>query len=853
MIGAILRFLGFLFSWATIGLVVFGVVLGAVFYMYSRDLPNHAQLANYEPKTLSRVYSGQGNLMDEFAKERRIFTPIDEIPDIVKNAFISAEDKNFYNHQGFDLQGIVKAGVEFGMDRIQGGDKRARGASTIAQQVAKNFLLSGERTADRKIKEIILSTRLVSSLSRDKVLEIYLNEIFLGQNAYGVTEAAGKYFGKRLEELSPGEAAYLASLPKSPSNRHPVRHRDTAIFWRNFVLKEMAENGYIDTELAQQQSDEPLRSVQGGDFRSLQSRLPARTYFTDEIRRQLTKSLGDDYLFTGGLSVRATVDPELQEAAANALRNGLKNFDKSQGLYHGPSAKIPSEELVDETSWRLALRSVRVPRDIEGWLPAVVLALGENSIRIGIEAVEEDEDGHYISIKDFAGLRPVDENGNAGNKANSPDDLFQPGDVILTEAVINDGAFERWSLRQVPALQGGFMAMDVRNGRVLAMQGGFSYQHSVFNRATQATRQPGSAFKPFVYAAALDSGYTPASVIVDAPIEVETAEGIWRPQNASRQFYGPSPLRTGIEQSRNLMTVRIAQDIGMNFVAEYAERFGVYDRMPDILSYSLGAGETTLFKMVAAYAQFANGGLRVEPTLVDRVQNREGETIYRHDARYCENCAAEDGTRPRVTNDAQRVMDAVTAYQLTSMMQGVVARGTAAKTVGAVLGVPIAGKTGTTNEAKDVWFIGFTPEIVAGCYMGMDTPKPLGEGAGGGSMCGPVFAEFMKTALKDHGAYTFPRPGQTTFVKIDRFSGARLEDSASGDAVVTELFRQGEEPDYGFYGAFIDGGFAMGQDLLLYNRDDTTTVTVTDSQGNVSQQEVISKPSFGSLSSGGLY
>jgi len=290
------------------------------------------------------------------------------------------------------------------------------------------------------------------------------------------------------------------------------------------------------------------------------------------------------------------------------------------------------------------------------------------------------------------------------------------------------------------------------------------------------------------------------------------------------------------------MTVRIAQDIGMNFVAEYAERFGVYDRMPDILSYALGAGETTLFKMVASYAQFANGGLRVEPTLVDRVQNRMGETIYRHDARYCENCASEDGSPPRVTNDAQRVMDAVTAYQLTSMMQGVVARGTAAKTVGKVLGVPIAGKTGTTNEAKDVWFIGFTPEIVAGCYMGMDTPKPLGKGAGGGSMCGPVFAEFMKTALKDHGSYRFPRPANTTFVKIDRFSGARLEDNASGDTVITELFRTGEEPDYGFYGAFIDGGFAMGQDLLLYNRDNTTTLTVIDSQGNASQQEVISKP-----------
>jgi len=853
VIGATLRFLGFLFSWATIGLVVAAIMIGAVFYMFSKDLPDHQRLANYEPKTLSRVYSGQGNLIDEFADERRIFTPIDEIPDLVKHAFISAEDKNFYNHQGFDPIGLAKAGVEFATDRLSGGNKRARGASTIPQQVAKNFFFSSEREVERKIKEMITANRLITSLGRDRVLELYLNEIFLGQNANGVTEAAGKYFGKRLEELTPGEAAYLASLPKAPSNRHPVRNRDTAIFWRNFVLKEMAENGYITTEAAEAEKLEPLRSVQGGDYRSLQSRLPARDYFTDEIARQLGNSLGDEYLKTGGLAIRATVDPELQQAATRALRNGLRNYDRTQGLYHGPSDRIDPEKMVDETGWRLALRAAKVPRDIEGWLPAVVLEVGQNSIRIGLDAVEEDEDGHYISIKDFAGLRPVDENGKVGQQANSPDDLFARGDVILAEAIITDGAFERWALRQIPALQGGFMAMDVRNGRVLAMQGGFSYQHSVFNRTTQATRQPGSAFKPFVYAAALDSGYTPASVVVDAPIEVETSEGIWRPQNASRQFYGPAPLRTGIEQSRNLMTVRIAQDIGMNFVAEYAERFGVYDRMPDILSYSLGAGETTLFKMVAAYAQFANGGLRVEPTLVDRVQNRQGETIYRHDARYCENCASSPEQLPVVTNAAQRVMDEVTAYQLTSMMQGVVARGTAAKTVGAVLGVPIAGKTGTTNEAKDVWFIGFTPEIVAGCYMGMDTPKPLGDGAGGGSMCGPVFAEFMQTALKDHGSHRFVRPAGTVLVKIDRFSGARLEDNASGDAVIAELFRQGEEPDYGFYGAFIDGGFAMGQDLLLYNRENTTTVTVTDSQGNTTTQEVLSTPSFGSLSSGGLY
>ena len=854
MLNIVLRFFGFLFSWATIGLAMGAIFLGAVYVIYGRDLPNHDQLANYEPATLSRVYSGQGLLMDEFAEERRIYTPFDEIPDLVKHAFISAEDKNFYTHKGFDPVGIVKAGAEFVIDRVQGGNKRARGASTIPQQVAKFMLLSGERTADRKIKEIILSTRLVASLSREKVLEIYLNEIFLGQNAYGVTEAAGRYFGKTLEELTPAEAAYLASLPKAPSTYHPVRKRDRALSRRNFVLREMAENGYITAEAAEAATKQHLLTVQGGDFESLQAQLPARDYFTDEIRRQLVSSLGDDMLFEGGLAIRATMDPTLQDAAATALRRQLETYDRNLGVYRGPIAQIAIDALSDEESWRTALREVTLPRDMN-WNPAVVLEVGKNAVRVGIENVEEDADGHFIPMRDMAWASPLNENGKPGKKAKSPGDLLAIGDVVFVRAAYKDGEFDRWSLRQIPEVQGAFMAMDVRNGRVLAMQGGYSYQHSVFNRASQAARQPGSSFKPFVYAAALDSGYTPATVVVDAPIEVETAEGIWRPQNASKQFYGPAPLRTGIEQSRNLMTIRIAQDIGMGVVGNYAERFGVYDRMPEVLSYSLGAGETTLAQMVAAYAQFANGGLRVEPTLVDRVQNRYGETIYRHDKRYCENCGqmAEGSESPaQVVNNAARVMDAVTAYQLTSMMQGVVRRGTARKSVGA-LGLPIAGKTGTTNEAKDVWFIGYTPEIVAGCYIGYDTPTPLGRRASGGGMCGPVFAEFMKTALKTHGNMRYKRPADTVLVKIDRFSGARVEDGASGDNVVAELFRSGEEPDFGLYGAYIDGGFGMGADLLLFDRTATTSVTIVDSDGNTTTEEVLAKPSFGSLSSGGLY
>ncbi len=850
----ILRFFGWAFSWATLGLFVGAIMLGGVFYMFSSDLPEHAVLDEYQPKTLSRVYSGRGALMDEFAKERRIFTAIDEIPDVVKHAFISAEDKNFYDHQGFDLRGIAAAGVEFVTDRMRGGSSRARGASTIPQQVAKIFLLDGSRTAERKIKELIISTRMVATLGRDRVLELYLNEIFLGQNAYGVTEAAGKYYGKSLEEITPGEAAYLAALAQRPSTLHPVRYAEAAINRRNYVLREMSENGFLDPEVAEAETAKPLMTVQSGEYVSLQSQLPARDYFTDEIRRQLTNALGDDMLFEGGLAIRATMDPAMQRHAALALQKQLEDYDRNLGIYRGAAGTLDAEALASEGAWRRALKAVDLPRDIENWVPAVVLLVGERAVRIGIEGVLEDEDGHFIPMSDMAWARPLNKNGAPGRKASQPSDLLQVGDVVHVKPIIEDGAFKRWSLRQIPEVQGAFMAMDVRNGRVLAMQGGFSYQHTVFNRASQATRQPGSSFKPFVYAAALDSGYTPATVVVDAPIEVETTEGIWRPKNATNQFYGPAPLRTGIENSRNLMTIRIAQDIGMELVGDYAERFGVYRNMPDILSYSLGAGETTLLKMVAAYAQFANGGLQVEPTLVDRVQNRYGDTIYRHDRRLCENCGAlqDSNGSPTVVNNARRVMDEVTAYQLTSMMQGVVSRGTAAKTVGR-LGIPFAGKTGTTNEAKDAWFIGFTPELVAGCYIGYDTPRPMGEKAGGGSLCGPVFANFMENALTSSGTFKYKQPSGTRFVSIDRFSGARLGDNETGDNVIAELFRIGEEPDYGFYGAFVDGGFAMGGDLLLEGRTETTTITVTDDKGRETEREVLKKPGFGSLSSGGLY
>lgn len=854
--GFVLRFvgnvLGGIFSAVTLGLVFAALTLGGIFYMYSRDLPSHENLAQYTPATISRIYSGEGRIIDEFAQERRLFVASEDIPDLVKHAFISAEDKNFYNHHGYDTRGMVAALVE----AVQSRGQSMRGASTITQQVMKNFLLDGSRSVERKIKEIILATRLEETLSKDKILELYLNEIFLGQNSYGVAAAAQTYFNKPLSELAPHEAATLAAMPQAPGKYHPVTAKERVTERRNYVLREMWQNGYIDEATYLAEKDMPLRSVQNGDFEAFRDALPPRDYFTDEIRRQLSGVFGEEEFFSGGLTIRATVDPELQKTAAEALRRGLEQYDRNQGVWRGTGKTLPAEVLVSEEAWREALAKVEVPRDVEAWFPAVVLEVGENDARIGIEGVMDDEDGHFIPAEDVTWARKRQADGKLGPKAKVAGDLVSVGDVVLVRAVTNDdGTFNRWSLRQVPEVQGAFMAMDVNTGRVLAMQGGFSYQDSVFNRTTQATRQPGSSFKPFVYAAALDSGFTPATIVVDAPIEIDTPQGLWTPQNASGKYYGPTPLRTGIEQSRNLMTIRIAQEIGMQTVAGYAERFGVYDRLGPFLANSLGAQETTLFKMVAAYAMFANGGERVEPTLVDRVQDRFGKTIYRHDQRVCEDCASPvlpAGQGVTIDTNRERVMNAITAYQLTSMMEGVVQRGSASRLD---LPVPIAGKTGTTNDAKDVWFIGYSSNIVAGCYIGFDQPRTLGESAFGGTLCVPVFQDFMEDAIKNYGGGEFKVPPGGYFRKIDRFTGQPLPDDATGDNVVAEYFREGEEALVGL-GMVVDGGFAMGENLPLFaygegegGGDQGTTVTNSEGQ----QVVVPKKADFGTVSSGGLY
>jgi penicillin-binding protein 1A len=832
----ILSFFGGIFTTITMGMAMVVLSIGAVFWVYGRDLPSHESLAQYQPATISRIYSGEGQMIDEFAQERRLFAPADTIPPLVKQAFISAEDKNFYTHDGYDLRGIASAAI----DAVRSRGQDVRGASTITQQVMKNFLLSGDRRAERKIKEIILAARVEEALSKEKILELYMNEIFLGQNSYGVAAASQTYFNKTLSELAPHEAAFLASLPKAPSDYHPVRRKDRLLARRNFVLKEMMENGYLDTVAYQSEVNMPLRSVQNGDFESFKAELPPRDYFTDEIRRQLSEDFGEGEFFTGGYTVRATIDAEMQPVAARALRAQLEAFDRRQGKWRGTGKKIEADKL---ENWAEALADMALPRDIDlngVWRPAVVLEIRDDQLRLGIEGWSDAEPAPVVPREDIKWVK------------GSFVDNFEVGDVVHVRAMTqdSDGSFIRWTLRQVPSVQGGFVAMDVDTGRVIAMQGGFSYQHSVFNRATQAKRQPGSSFKPFVYAAALDSGYTPATIVVDAPIEINTPQGMWRPRNSSNKFYGPTPLRTGIERSRNLMTIRLAEEVGMDVVADYAERFGVYDNMGRFLANALGSEETTLYQMVTAYAMFANGGERVEPTLVDRVQDRFGRTVYRHDKRECRDClrlaSLAPGLAPNVISNRDQIMDPITAYQLTSMMKGVVDRGTASGNVN--LPVPIAGKTGTTNDARDVWFIGFSSNIVAGCYIGYDQPRSLGKGAYGAGMCGPVFQEFMTEAIPKFGGGEFEVPPGGRFINIDRFTGARLSDGASGENVVAEYFRDGEEP---VFGLMFDGGFAMGADLPLFEEVGAAGRQVTTSTGR--KAVVGPKANFGTLSSGGLY
>ena len=849
-----IRLFAGLFSFMSIGFFcVVGGMAGLV-HIYGQGLPSHDELVNYQPKMLSRVYSGEGKVIAQFARQKRIFAPIDEVPELLKNAFISAEDKNFYSHPGVDAVGIAKAIVRYGQAKARGGDPRLSGASTISQQVMKNFLVGNDRSFERKIKEAILAVRLDGALSKDLILELYINEIFLGARSYGVVAAAQNYFGKTMEELTPAEAAYIAALPKAPSNYHPVKDYDRAVTRRNYVLEEMAQNGHLPRTEAEAAKQEPLVTLIDREGPQVLAGADP-TYFTAEVRRQLVSELGSTEVYEGGLTVRATIDDALQAEAAKALRRGLETYDRRTGLWQGPIARVAD---FDRDNWRAQLAQTSAPRDIEDWSLAVVLSAGERTAEVGVEAETTDEPV-TLSLRSEKWLRTILDSSNGRRKRiRSASDVWSPGDVIFVRKVK-----DRWTLRQIPEVQGAFMAMDPHTGRVLALQGGFSYQQSVFNRATQAKRQPGSSFKPFVYAAALDAGYSPATIVNDAPIVVRAGGKTWKPKNSSGKFYGPTPLRVGLERSRNLMTVRIAQEVGMQRVADYAERFGVYKDMPHHLSYALGAGETTLFNMVAAYGMFANGGKRVNPTVIDRIQDRNGQTLYRHDPRDCQGCQSTqiNAPEPVLFDTRSQIMSPVTAQQLVSMMEGVIKRGTAKKTVGG-LGFPVAGKTGTTNDSRDAWFVGFSPNLVAGCFIGYDRPRPMGKGAYGGTLCGPVFKNFMRAAMKIRrpGKFRGPQNMGLILVKIHRDTGERLPDDAVGDHVLEEYFVAGTEPqfytkvalqsDADLFGSVVIDDLPFADDEAFVSK--TPAPTRTRSSGGASSTTAPVSQDVG-LGTGGLY
>ncbi len=781
---ALLRFLGFLFTAGTIVFLVSVAGVAGMLWHYSKDLPDYSQLQNYEPAVMTRVHASDGSLLAEYAHERRLYLPIQAIPKLVTNAFVAAEDKNFYEHNGIDLQGITRAGLYW--IQTYGSGRRPQGASTITQQVAKNFLLTNEVKFSRKIREVLLALKIERTFSKQKILELYLNEIFLGQGAYGVAAASLLYFDKSVHELTIPEAAYLAALPKGPNNYNPYRRHDEAVARRNYVIERMAEDHYITAQEAEAAKKEPLKVTP----RPTGARIFAAEYFAEEVRRYIADNYGEQKLYEGGLSVRTTLDPKLQLAARKALIDGLVRFDEGVA-YHGVVTKID----LGAGEWGAKLADVRALADVAPWRLGVVLDAGDQQARVGLQP-SRDPTGVLAKERE-TGIVPLE----AVKWAKVPgvksvtkvSQVLQPGDVVYVEPLA--GKDGQWRLRQVPEISGAIMAMEPLTGRVLAMVGGFSYDQSQFNRATQALRQPGSSFKPIVYAAALDNGYTPSSIVLDAPIEVDTGSGIWRPENYEQNFFGPSTLRFGIEHSRNVMTVRLAQDIGMPMIAEYAKRFGVYDNLPPYLSYALGAGETTLMRMVGAYAMIDNGGRKVQPTLIDRIQDRYGHTIYKHDQRECRGCDAPkwaNQSEPTLVDRRERVIDPMTAYQITEIMTGVVKRGTAAASGIKELGKPIAGKTGTTNDEKDLWFVGFSPDLVVGVFMGYDKPRHIADRVTGGALAAPIFRDFMKVALADKPPVDFRVPVGIKLITVDSKTGMR---ASPGDPhAILEAFKPGTAP-----------------------------------------------------------
>lgn len=752
-------------------------------YHYGRGLPDYRQLAEYKPPVVTRVHAGDGRLMAEFARERRVFVPVRAMPKLVIRAFLSAEDKTFYSHFGIDPPGIVRAAITNLLNI--GTGRRAVGASTITQQVAKNFLVGNELSITRKIQEIILAFRIERAISKDRILELYLNEIYLGFGSYGVAAAALNYFDKSLDDLTLPEAAFLAGLPKAPANYHPLRHPRAARARRNYVLSRMAADGHVPRADAEKAMAEPVAVRPPSVIQTARA-----DYFVEEVRRELAERYGENTLYGGGLSVRSTLSSRLQEVADTALRAGLTAYDRRRG-WRGPLGRVDLGR-----DWRGELDRTPFPDDIAEWRRAAVLEVRREEAWIGFSDGSEGR----IPLAEMRWARALDARGRRGPKVAASGDVLKPGDAVAVEKVArgSDGKTypaDTYGLRQIPEANGGLVAIDPHTGRVLAMSGGFSAALSSFNRVTQASRQPGSAFKPIVYLAALESGFTPSSLVLDAPFVMDMGPGLgrWRPENYARRFYGPSTLRVGIERSRNLMTVRLARDIGMEKIAAYAEAFGVVERMPQVMAMALGSGETTLLRLTAAYAMLVNGGRHIRPTLIDRIQDRNGATVFRHDRRDCPACRGADwdaGETPGLPDEREAVADPRAAYQVVSMLEGAVRRGTGRAIRS--LGRPLAGKTGTTNESRDAWFVGFSPDLAVGVFVGYDRPRSLGRRETGASVAVPIFRHFMEMALADEPAIPFRVPPGVLLVRVDPATGVPAAPGAKN--VILEAFLPGTVP-----------------------------------------------------------
>jgi penicillin-binding protein 1A len=864
-------FLKFFFGFLTF-CVVTGAMTGFLVYRhYAADLPDISDLANYDPPRVTRVHAGDGRLLAEFSVENRVYVPIEAIPIHVREAFISAEDKTFYTHSGIDVPGIIQAAIT-NLKQI-GTGKRPVGASTITQQVAKNFLLTNELSYERKLKEMILALRIEEVYEKDRILELYLNEIYLGYGSYGVASAALNYFNKSLDELTIAEAAFLAALPKAPNNYDPVRKHDAAIDRRTWVLNRMLEDGHITEEEYETAMAEPLVPQRRESLQAVTA-----DYFAEEVRRELAARFGEDALYKGGLSVRTSLDPELQAIATRVLHEGIVAYDRRHG-WRGPLGHV---ELAED--WATQLTELPPNTDLWIWERAVVLGFEGSDTLIGFA----DGQQARIPFAEVEWARPNLPEQEVGPAPSKPEDVLAVGDVIAvealpapdeetaaegesgtetdTEAAAADAAATEtvaetdvtegetaaapaeparpafYALRQVPEVSGAIIAMDPHTGRVLAMSGGWSFATSEFNRATQALRQPGSAFKPFVYMTALENGYTPATIILDAPIVIDQGPGLplWKPENYSQQFYGPSTMRLGIEKSRNLMTVRLAQAVGMEKIVDLVRRFGVIDNLPPLLSMALGAGETTPLKLTTGYAMIVNGGKRIEASFIDRVQDRRGVTIFRQDDRPCEGCldATWEGELPPVPPDTREpVTDPGTAYQMVSLLEGVVQRGTGARA--SAVGKPLAGKTGTTNESRDAWFIGFSPDLIAGVYIGFDQPKTLGAKEQGASAAVPIFTAFMTEALADQPAVPFRIPPGIKLVRVDAATGQRA--TAATETVIFEAFKEGTEPTGS--ALYIEG---IGAAVPMEGTGDIGIGIGTPSGGTTA-------PATSSGSTGGLY